>query len=129
MKRNLTILGAILLAAGILLGTIGFASVGFNPDRLQNDVHFEKKQFVINSDKVKTIRVADVNNSIELTRSADRNIAITYYESEKDRYEIGVGGDGMLSMRYIDDRRWYERIGVNWAVRTPTSPWRCRRIT
>lgn len=117
MKRNLTIIGAILLVAGILLGTIGFASVGFNPDKLQKDVNFTEKEYVVESDKVKAIKVADVNNSIELTRSADRNITITYFESDKDRYEIGVGADGRLNMRYIDDRRWYEHIGINWALK------------
>lgn len=117
MKRNITVLGAILLAAGILLGTIGFASVGFNPDKLQRDVNFEQKQYVIGSDKVKAIMVADVNNTIEVTRSADRNITITYYESDKDHYEIGVGSDGKLSMRYIDSRRWYEYMGINWGLK------------
>jgi FlaG/FlaF family flagellin (archaellin) len=117
MKRNLTVLGAILLVAGILLGTIGFASVGFNPDKLQRNVDFAEKQYFIESDKVKAIKVADVNNTIEVTRSADRNITITYYESDKDRYEIGVGTDGKLSIRYIDDRRWYEHIGINWALK------------
>lgn len=117
MKRNLTVLGAILLVAGILLGTIGFASVGFNPDKLQRNVDFEQKQYVVESDKVKAIKVADVNNTIEATRSADRNITITYYESDKDRYEIGVGADGKLSMHYIDDRKWYEYIGINWGLK------------
>ena len=115
MKRNLTVLGAIMLVAGIVLGAVGFASVGFDPGKLSGSVAFEQKQYVVGSDKVKAIKVADVNNSIEFTRSADRNITITYYESERDRYEVGVGADGRLSMRYYDNRRWYEYIGINWA--------------
>jgi DUF4097 and DUF4098 domain-containing protein YvlB len=114
MKKNLTVIGAILLVAGIALSGIGFASVGFDPQKLNGTVTFSQKQYTVDSGKVKAIKIADTNNSIELTRSEGQDIVITYYESDKDRYEIGLGADGKLSMQYVDDRKWYEHIEINW---------------
>jgi len=114
MRKNWTVLGAVLLVAGISLCAIALASVGFDPRKLGGQTDFEQKRFQVEAGKVAAIEIGDGNNSIELTRSPDGNIAITYYESPKDRYELGVNGDGRLTMRYVDARRWYERVGVRW---------------
>jgi len=94
MQKTMTVLGAILLVAGIALGAIAFASVGFNPQKLGGQMDFEQKQFVVGADKVKALEIGDENNSIVLARSSDQNIVITYYESQKDRYDLGVDNGG-----------------------------------
>jgi hypothetical protein len=114
MKRNITVLGAILLVGGIALGAIAFASVGFNPQKLSIQAEFQQKQFQVEAGKVRSIEIADENNSIELTHAQDQNITITYYESQKDRYDLGVDGNGRLAMRYVNERKWYEYLGILW---------------
>ena len=114
MKKQITVIGAILVVVGLSLFAIAFASVGFNPAKLNSQVSFEQKQFSVEAGKVQALNISDENNTIELTRAADQNITITYYESEKDRYEVGVDGNSRLTMRYVNDRKWYERIGVEW---------------
>ena len=114
MRKIFTVIGVILLVAGIALGAIAFASVGFNPQKLGGQSDFEQKQFVVGADTVKALEIADENNSITLARSSDQSIVITYYESQKDRYDLGVDDGGLLTMRYVNDRQWYERIGIQW---------------
>ena len=115
MKRNLVVTGAALLVAGLVLCLVAFASTGFNIYKLGGQAdEFEQKQYTVPADTVKALRIADENDTITLTPSTDGNVTITYYESKLDHYEVGVDAGGLLDMRYINGRKWYEYINVQW---------------
>jgi DUF4097 and DUF4098 domain-containing protein YvlB len=115
MKRNLVVTGSALLVVGLAMCLIAFATTGFDVRQLDSQKgEFEQKQYVVSADTVKALRISDENDAIELTPSADGNVTITYYESKFDRYEVGVDESGLLNMRYVNGRKWYEYIQIQW---------------
>ncbi len=117
MKKNTFVLGAIVLAVGFALCVVSYASVGFDLKKLGDQAEFEQKTFIAQAADVRALSILDENNTIEVVPSEDDEITITYYESPKDRYEVGIGQDGKLDMRYVNDRSWLERIGFQWGKR------------
>lgn len=115
MKRSLVVTGAALLVAGLVLCLIAFASSGFNVNKLGGQAgEFEQKQFTVSAAEVKALRIADENDTVELTPSTDGNVTITYYESKLDRYEVGVDNGGLLDMHYVNGRKWYQYLDAQW---------------
>ena len=96
---------------GLALCLVTFSASSSTRANWANRSNTSKKQFSADALEVRSLRIDDENNTIELSPSTDGKIAITYYESGKDHYELGVDDAGALVMRYVDDRRWYERIG------------------
>lgn len=51
------------------------------------------------------------DRQVEVTRSADEQIHIYYYESNKEYYDISVSEDNVLNMAAVNDKEWTDFIG------------------
>lgn len=118
MKRRTIItliIAGVFFVSGIICCGVGASMVDFDFTRLGTVSSYEKKQYEVSAAEIASFSVTDRNNGIIILPSPDDKIRITYYENEKELYEIGEK-DGTLSVEYRDMRKWYEYIGISWTV-------------
>ncbi len=107
--NNLHIIAAICLVIGLAIFIAGFSMLGFDITRLSTDAPYEPKSFV-SSGSVENISIDDNNADIELSPSADDKVHITYYENNKEYYDISESAQGDLVIKSRTSRKWYDYI-------------------
>lgn len=107
MKTNkIYVIAAVLLVAGLLLLTGGFAMAGFNPGNLGTGGKYTEKTYETEK-KLVSISVEDANTDVEIEASRDGSFHMTYRENEKNHYEITDGGGSLLIVKK-STRKWYD---------------------
>lgn len=113
VKIALIVAGS-LLAAGIIICTVGFIAIDFDFTKLET-VQYEKKEYTAEVNGISEISLDVRNNTIKVIPTNSDTIKITYYENEKEHYlfsDPGSDGAEILKMSYTDDRNWYDHIGI-----------------
>lgn len=85
--------------------------VGFDITKLGTGGPYQSKSFV-SSGSVGNIYIDDHNADIEITSSADGKVHITYYENDKEHYDISESADGDLVVKSRTSRKWYDYVFV-----------------
>ena len=108
MKTNkLYIIGALCLIIGLIVFVIGFAMLHFDITKLNTDTPYVSKSFV-STKTIRAISIVDNNTDIQVLSSSDDKIHITYYENDKNYYELSESDDGDLVIIKKSNREWYE---------------------
>jgi len=108
--RKKYIIAGSMLAAGLLIFTIGFAVTGFNLKQLSTVSPYEEKEYT-ESEKVTDIQVDINNQAIELISTKEDQLHIRYFENEEISYSIENEG-GRLHIKTKDDSKWYDHFFV-----------------
>ncbi|MGN1466878.1 MAG: DUF4097 family beta strand repeat-containing protein [Ruminococcus sp.] len=106
MKKFL-IIGCIVLSVGLIVFVCGFALSGWDIFAMETQSEFAEKTYT-SSEKISTIQLEDDNTRVELTESSDDKVHITYFENEKESYEIKE--DKTLLIKRTDSYKWYDYI-------------------
>ncbi len=124
--KNLTRFALRLLGLGLVLALAGFALAGFSLENLDTRAPAEQRTItpiaestdaIYPVERVTALVVADQDHSVVVRPSEDDQWRAVYYERAHGRYDAGVDNDGVFRLRYVDDRPWYERVGVNFGDR------------
>lgn len=111
MKKSIKILIIVavsLLVAGAIVMTIGFATTGFN---FKNPSGYEEKTYNVEQQFSK-VTVSEIERDVRFAISSDGSVKIKTYETEKLKLDVKVE-DGVLKITRVDEKKWYEFIGVN----------------
>ena len=111
MKKGTKALLAIALASvicGLGLFAAAVAVAGGRFDAFQTRV-YEEKSFSAQIDGLSLVSVRDDNHAVRFVRSDDSQIHVTYYESDREFYDIRTE-NGTLEIVYRNDRKWYEKL-------------------
>lgn len=112
MKKSIKtamITAAILIGAGLLISTIGAATVGFDFSRIVQKNQGEKKTFTI-SNEFDSISIKNVSDNVEFLPSEGNECTVICYDHDHLKYNVSVN-NGTLDIREEDNRQWFEHIG------------------
>lgn len=101
----------------ILLGCILFGGTMMKMDwdfTKLNTTAFETHTYQI-TDSFSSIRVETDTAKIEIVPAADDCCSLTCFEQENLRHTATVQ-DGVLNIRSVDERKWYEYIGIHFST-------------
>lgn len=104
MKR-MTIAGLSVLGIGVIVFIWGFALSGWNISAVETHEPYTKKTYSTSA-RFSAVQVEDKNTEAILSVSPDERIHITYYENEKDVYELQEGE--ILSFKKTENYQWYD---------------------
>lgn len=112
--KTALIIAAVLIALGILCCMASFAAAGWNLHEYETQSEtYIQKSCEYDTDTVASLVFTDISRDIEITRSNDDKIHITYYESQKVSYSFEHTEDGTLTVTYYSSRKWYDYIGIS----------------
>ncbi len=106
MKKFLRI-GGIIFAAGLIIFFIGFAAARFDIAKISTKQKFVQKSYVCDN-AVNSITVDDKDIPVSIGISQDDKIHITYYENDKEHYQIS--NDGGLVVKKVMNMKWYDYV-------------------
>lgn len=114
MKRSLKIafrMAYILILAGVAISFCGFAAGGFDINLLNMDPSVPNAITV--EEPFDSISISASTADITVFPSTDESCKIELMEKEKVRYSAKVE-DNVLKIYKVDDRKWYDHIGISW---------------
>lgn len=76
-----------------------------------NDVPFEKKDYRVDGSQVEQVILDVSDRKIEVQKSDDQQIHLSYYESEKEFYDISLSNDKELKMTLEMNKEWTDYFG------------------
>ncbi len=106
LKNQIVAIGlaAVVAAAGTLL-----TGCGAKPSGEENE--FVEKNFTAPAEDVNALTIDVKNRKIELLPSENGQICITYYESDKEIYELNRTEEKELRMTYAENKQWGDYVG------------------
>ena len=115
-KVWLIVAGALIALGIIVLGTafmaIGGDMAGFSTNKYETNEH----QI---SDEFENILIRSNTADIKLVASEDDSCSVVCYEQTNLKHSVSVK-DGALEIKVVDERKWYEHIGINFSAPTVT---------
>ncbi|WP_249311141.1 DUF4097 family beta strand repeat-containing protein [Congzhengia minquanensis] len=106
LKNQIVAIGlaAVVAAAGTLLTGCGAKPSG-------EEHEFVEKNYTAPAEDVNTLTIDVKNRKIELLPSENGQICITYYESDKEFYELNRTEEKELRMTYAENKQWGDYVG------------------
>ncbi|MED3912679.1 DUF4097 domain-containing protein [Peribacillus simplex] len=102
-----------ILSVTVALGSVViFTSACTSDSGSDSDVSYEEKSYSVEAESVKQISLSDKGRKVELEESKDNDIHITYFESDKESYDIGVSDNDELVMKLETDKEWKDYVGL-----------------
>lgn len=95
-NKKLYLISALLVALGIIVFTVGFWMMEFNPRNFDTEPPFIERSFVPEN-KVSSIDITDKNANINITTSKDNKLRIKYYENVNETYVL-TEADGIITI-------------------------------
>lgn len=111
-KSKIILLAVILIAAGLILGTVGLWDADFDFTKLSAQ-QLTANIHNIDEDFTKISIDTDISN-VELVLSKDGTCQVWCLEEVNYFHKVSVE-EGTLTITTQDDRKWYEHIGVRFA--------------
>lgn len=114
MKTKLIIalvIAAGLIFLGIAVAACGFAMSGFDLGQLNTDP--EVTNYVTPEEDFDSIIINATTADLKILPSTDGKCKIDLVE-RKNLYFMPTVENGTLTINEIDDRKWYEHIGISW---------------
>ena len=108
MKKAFLIIGICITVIGLGLSVASLAMVDFNFEKLNTEKYTEKT-YSTSAVDVNKIVVSEINRRVEVKKSADNNIHIYYFESDKEHYNISLVNKE-LSISTENNMEWYDYI-------------------
>lgn len=115
-KVWLIVAGALIALGIIVLGTafmaIGGDMAGFSTNKYETNEHQITDEF-------ENILIKSNTATIKLVASEDDSCSVVCYEQTNLKHSVSVK-DGALEIKVVDERKWYEHIGINFSAPTVT---------
>lgn len=111
-KGGWVIFASVLVILGLTLAVAAVAMPSFEFDSFITNSDYTVKNTDFDSSDVKSIKLATVYTDIKIVEGVGDKIIVDYYESDTEYFDIEVSDDGTLNINYVDDRKWYQRIGI-----------------
>ena len=110
-KKGLTFtLLIFILGVIICLGVLIASEFDFS--KFSTEQNIEKKEINLTITDIEEFQFIIDNASINVVESSDDQLHITYYESNKLKYEVTTES-GKVIMKQIRSMKWYDYIGIN----------------
>lgn len=104
------IVGAILIVAGLILFTVVMSLNRWDFCKL-GTMTFETNEHSVNED-FSDIQVETDTADIRFVLSDSRECKVVCYELDRATHRVAVK-DGCLTVRLVDERKWYDHIGIH----------------
>lgn len=108
-KVWLIVAGALIALGIIVFGTafmaIGGDMAGFSTNKYETNEHQITDEF-------ENILIKSNTATIKLVASEDDSCSVVCYEQTNLKHSVSVK-DGALEIKVVDERKWYEHIGIN----------------
>ena len=115
-KVWLIVAGALIALGIIVLGTafmaIGGDMAGFSTNKYETNEHQITDEF-------ENILIKSNTATIKIVASEDDSCSVVCYEQTNLKHSVSVK-DGALEIKVVDERKWYEHIGINFSAPTVT---------
>ncbi len=108
---------AALVAAGVLLVAVSFAAVGFDWTKLSTQ-KFVSSSYEL-TESFERISIDVETASVTFAPSEDGVCRVECYEEEQVRHFVGIQ-DGTLFINAVDNRKWFDHIGITFQTPTVT---------
>ena len=110
-RNIILIISVVLVIIGLIICGVSFAMADFNAEKfsdafLGKEVELEMADYEAIYEK---ISVNVENREVELKKSTDNKIHITYKKSEKSRMEFTESGNALTVIEY-NEKKWYDYI-------------------
>lgn len=109
--KGVIITAAIFISMGLTLAIAGMALMDFDWFKLST-VQYEEVSHKV-TESFDSLDIRDVEYDIRILRSSDGECRVVCKDSEKIYHTLSVTG-GMLTVNRVDERMWFERIGIFW---------------
>lgn len=97
-------IGGITFVTGLIIFLIAFGVSGFNINKLSTQPKLEKEEFV-SSSEINSITIDDYFD-VNIKKSPDNKMHVTYFENKKLYYKISSGKD--IAFKKIYNNKWYD---------------------
>lgn len=115
MKKSALIIAAALIVFGIIVSVAALGGISFDLEALSNS-DGEMTMYEI-SDKFESISISRCDtDDVVLMLSEDGKCKADFYKTDKEYYEFFVS-EGTLNIKRVDNRRWYEKIGISFSFK------------
>lgn len=104
-------LSLLFLAAGLLLSVCALFAIRFDFTAL-NTLRLETNAYTVN-EHFANIYIDGAECDVRFLPSTDGGCQVICTEGDKIRHTVGVE-NGTLTVQRIDERKWYEHIGIYW---------------
>ncbi|MFE4764482.1 DUF4097 family beta strand repeat-containing protein [Bacillus mycoides] len=82
-------------------------------DKKNSSIKYEEKSYSLEADKISKISLAAMDRSVDVVKSNDNEIHITYFENDKEFYAINVSDEKSLIMQAKTDKELKDYVGLN----------------
>ncbi|MBR6593991.1 MAG: DUF4097 family beta strand repeat protein [Clostridia bacterium] len=107
------IAATLLVAVGLILFSIALIRADWDIDRLDTGSYLTNRYDI--TDEYMSISIDTDTADIVFVPSADGNSTVTCYEQEHAKHLVTVD-DGTLNIRVVDERSWYDHIGISFST-------------
>lgn len=70
-----------------------------------------KRSYTANAQSISAVCINVRDTQVDVSASVDEGVYIDYYDSDKERYELSVSEDGVLTMDTVTNKVWSDYIG------------------
>lgn len=116
MKKRIYLISALLLALGIIVFSIGYGMMDFNPRNFDTEPPFIERVYTPEG-SVSDIDIDDYDSNINITTSKDGKLRIKYYENVNETYSI-TEADGVLRIEKKELSSFFDTF-LNFSQSTP----------
>ncbi|MED3912786.1 DUF4097 domain-containing protein [Peribacillus simplex] len=113
MKNVIKNLLSVTVALGLVVIITTACTKGSSSVKQNHSTQYKEKSYSVNANKVNQISLSYRDRNVELVRSTDNAVHITYFQNDKESYEINVSDENKLKMKAITNKRLKDYIGLD----------------
>ncbi|QGV10338.1 DUF4097 family beta strand repeat protein (plasmid) [Bacillus cereus] len=113
MKKSFKNVLPVNLLVGSVLAFTSACTNDTSSDKENNSIKYEEKSYTIEADKISKISLSDMDRSVDVVRSNDNEVHITYFENDKESYVINVSDEKNLIMKASTNKELKDYVGLN----------------
>ena len=106
------IVAAALFGCGVVLAAAGFAAVGFDHSKLEAEPLIENTHIIRSEFDDIFVQVSTANVSVRLSGENPSGDCRVVCKERKEVYHTAEVKDGILQVRVVDNRKWYDHINI-----------------
>lgn len=108
-KKFFIILAIVLICLGLIASFSAFYAVNFDVESLYINEHITESKTI--DEKFDTVNLTADSIDVNFVLSENDTCKIEYSDIKQAKYDISVN-DGVLNIKRVDNRKWYEYIDI-----------------
>ncbi|MDT3496862.1 DUF4097 domain-containing protein [Bacillus toyonensis] len=113
MKKVLKKVLPVTVVVGSVLIFTSACTNDASSDKQDSSIKYEEKSYSIEADKISQIFLSDIDRSVDVVKSNDNEVHITYFENDKESYAIDISDDKNLIMKANTNKELKDYVGLN----------------